>query len=555
MCLSVFLLTMRASLPDSTKFVPRALPPECGFAGTSDLYGLGIRSGIYLQWFTGLIANCYQADSVVGQLDTNTIFLLALFAALANVTAKGSIQAAEVIILLQFCFGFLLTVLSIWGMRVKATYKSQHRFEKSPYFSYLGSSIRSCLASAICFYTAWFWFHGVDKLSRHPCHPVTFLFAPVSAFGGARVFFKIYSIISACIFGSAMVIEIDLFLFNWLFYCFIGFSASSLLLIPRIERLRKEASSTASSSFAILRYLVALFAGVPWIFANTEADAGLSRLQSLALNIVIIWLLAPGEYFFQLLSLAIDLIQLLYRFARATRIIKPSKITEPGPEPGESPIVPGIQSPVPFDFEGISTIGKKSNENLQTRPGVTDPTLPGSSRPFNEPIWPATSQLVSGGVAAGDTGRDQNPGYERKGNFKMGSFKPGVQENSTDMVEEEEHYNGRLRPWIDLIEKAWKTAHESTITSILQQLSIFWFIPSFNLAFIIWSIISIELTLKWNRIDGVYELASVGQLIPFIIGIVGFVKLLRDISVERCELWIYELVLVCSHSFNLEWYC
>jgi len=217
--------------------------------------------------------------------------------------------------------------------------------------------------------------------------------------------------------------------------------------------------------------------------------------------------------------------------------------------------VPGIQSPVPFAFEGISAIERKSNESLQTRPGVTDPILPGSPRPFNEPIWAATSPLVSGGVAVGDTRRDQNSGYERKGNLKMGSSKPGVQENSTGMVEEEEHYNGRLRPWINLIEKAWKTAHESTITSILQQLSIFWFIPLFNLAFIIWSIISIELTLKWNRIDGVYELASVGQLIPFIIGIVGFVKLLRDISVERCELWIYELVLVCSHSFNLEWYC
>src|SRR4051812_25170410 len=61
----------------------RASPSKCsGFEGNPDLYGLGIRVGVYLQWFSGIIAHSFHADSVPDLLGTNTIFLMALFTAL-----------------------------------------------------------------------------------------------------------------------------------------------------------------------------------------------------------------------------------------------------------------------------------------------------------------------------------------------------------------------------------------------------------------------------------------------------------------------------------------
>ena len=34
----------------------------------------------------------------------------------------------------------------------------------------------------------------------------------------------------------------------------------------------------------------------------------------------------------------------------------------------------------------------------------------------------------------------------------------------------------------------------------------------------VWSVISVELSLKWNRVSGVSDIASTGQVIPLVIG-------------------------------------
>jgi len=56
-----------------------------------------------------------------------------------------------------------------------------------------------------------------------------------------------------------------------------------------------------------------------------------------------------------------------------------------------------------------------------------------------------------------------------------------------------------------------------------------------NVICIAWAVLSVELTLAWNNITGVNTLNSTGQLIPFIIGVVGFVRLLYGISVEHSK--------------------
>ena len=55
-----------------------------------------------------LLANHILHEAVPENLGTSTIFLLALFVA-----------TAEIFVLAQFAFGFLFSILSIWGYRTR----------------------------------------------------------------------------------------------------------------------------------------------------------------------------------------------------------------------------------------------------------------------------------------------------------------------------------------------------------------------------------------------------------------------------------------------------
>ncbi|KAL6716375.1 hypothetical protein ACLMJK_005941 [Lecanora helva] len=90
-----------------------------GFQGNTDLYGLGIRIGIYLQWISSLLTNIFLPNAISESLDTNAIFLFALFIAIANATTnQEKLHPAEAFVALQLCFGFLLSVLSVGGARL-----------------------------------------------------------------------------------------------------------------------------------------------------------------------------------------------------------------------------------------------------------------------------------------------------------------------------------------------------------------------------------------------------------------------------------------------------
>lgn len=62
-----------------------------------------------------------------------------------------------------------------------------------------------------------------------------------------------------------------------------------------------------------------------------------------------------------------------------------------------------------------------------------------------------------------------------------------------------------------------------------------WFGLPAGYAVVVWSSISIELTISWNQISGVYILGSTGQLIPFVVGVLGLVRNLHLIAVKVSE--------------------
>lgn len=48
-------------------------------------------------------------------------------------------------------------------------------------------------------------------------------------------------------------------------------------------------------------------------------------------------------------------------------------------------------------------------------------------------------------------------------------------------------------------------------------------------------VIAVELTLRWNAVANVYDVASTGQLIPFVIGLLGLLRALHLTAISAKE--------------------
>ncbi|KAK7535835.1 uncharacterized protein J3D65DRAFT_391410 [Phyllosticta citribraziliensis] len=108
--------TTRSETVNATDEHPRC--PSC--PGNGDLYGLGIRLGIYLQWMSSHILHTVSPASAAATHDANSVFLLAILIALTTGTARQRkwIRAEEAYIVLLVAWGFVGTVVSVTGVRL-----------------------------------------------------------------------------------------------------------------------------------------------------------------------------------------------------------------------------------------------------------------------------------------------------------------------------------------------------------------------------------------------------------------------------------------------------
>ena len=188
---------------------------RCDIEGNSDLYGLGIRLGVYLQLISTLLTNHLLPEALGEAWDANTIFLVAILIAILKSSAQnGAFTSPEAFVMVQLMLAFLLAVFHIsntaWAFfeivsRIlsgtwQVDAKMQDLYSDLGFvrrnISPLGITIRSILALAIASYNVWFWFGGSDALdSGLHCSPMVFLFASVDVHGKARYFFMVFSIL------------------------------------------------------------------------------------------------------------------------------------------------------------------------------------------------------------------------------------------------------------------------------------------------------------------------------------------------------------------------
>jgi hypothetical protein len=150
---------------------------ECGFEGNSDLYGLGIRLGIYMQWLSALIVYGWYPDGRQSLNETYIIFLFAVIVVIIVQTLQVTrTYAIEILILNYIIFGGAYTVL-ITGVRRRHL----DRKKRLSQLQLLSVVSILCACSGYCW---WFWDHGVhddNNFLATPCDTYTmFLFAKVS---------------------------------------------------------------------------------------------------------------------------------------------------------------------------------------------------------------------------------------------------------------------------------------------------------------------------------------------------------------------------------------
>ena len=191
---------------------------ECSLEGNSDVYGLGIRLGVYLQWLVSHIANrAYYARGSIGNLlDTNTVFLSALLVATSLLSIrKDETYAVEIAISLYLMWGTLGSVFSIRGYRTILAPKDKFHMP----FSLLGAQMRANLCLAVSSFSIWFWFAGAKSLKATSCVPYVFFFARVHLLGWARIIYQIASVASALYSGWYILLSFPALVVGMLNVC------------------------------------------------------------------------------------------------------------------------------------------------------------------------------------------------------------------------------------------------------------------------------------------------------------------------------------------------
>ncbi|KAI0122241.1 hypothetical protein F4814DRAFT_408044 [Daldinia grandis] len=165
----------------------------CPIQGKTDLYGLGVRLGLYLQFIAIVLARPsvkYTFKAITGSTIT---FVLANFIVLVKESASKTLFAPEAYLL------FLLLVPQLMVNIINIDIPNEHT---NPH-----GTVALLLWGLFCFYFSWFWWVGLDVLPMSGCEDeFGFFFTKVSLRGWFRTFNKVLWAMS----DIALVITISL---------------------------------------------------------------------------------------------------------------------------------------------------------------------------------------------------------------------------------------------------------------------------------------------------------------------------------------------------------
>ncbi|KAK4100408.1 hypothetical protein N658DRAFT_507921 [Parathielavia hyrcaniae] len=169
-----------ATAPASSQPPPslrhRQRDEECGFAGNSDLYGLGICLGVYLQWISSLVVWAWYPEGSASLMQTYLIFLFAIMiVVLVSTLQDAPLFAGEIVVLTYIVFG------GVYSMIFQTVTRRKARPVAGP-SPIMWLALFSLLGTAGV-YCSWFWLGGLHgHMLPTPCGTHTFFFTKVSVY-------------------------------------------------------------------------------------------------------------------------------------------------------------------------------------------------------------------------------------------------------------------------------------------------------------------------------------------------------------------------------------
>ncbi|UQC88565.1 uncharacterized protein CLUP02_14090 [Colletotrichum lupini] len=187
---------------------------ESGFEGNSDIYGLGVRIGVYLQWCTSILAQNFYEPAVEGMQDANSTYQLAMTCGFMFITSRPSegLKTIEGYIALLFCFAGAC-ISSLQNRSAFSTVLSKNGVGEPPRrrVRTAGDMLLNAIISS---YGIWFLFIGIGKLERTVCQERAFFFTSVALFGWFR-FFLSAGFILGLLVSTLLLVAQAIILISW----------------------------------------------------------------------------------------------------------------------------------------------------------------------------------------------------------------------------------------------------------------------------------------------------------------------------------------------------
>ena len=182
-----------ATQPSNDEAKPSILPREnslpeqqCGFTSNPDILGIGIRIGYYTQAVAVWFANFFLFREAKVLRAVNTLFVLAMFiVSIISACDASNTYAAEMFLLLQIglCLGTI-------GMLDISRYST--RLWK---ISWERLAIKTAMVHAGHSFNVWLWWSGLDNLLETPCGTFMWFVVKADLYGLARTIMKVVSIL------------------------------------------------------------------------------------------------------------------------------------------------------------------------------------------------------------------------------------------------------------------------------------------------------------------------------------------------------------------------
>ncbi|KAH6607686.1 hypothetical protein Trco_003999 [Trichoderma cornu-damae] len=152
--------------------------------GNSDLYGVGVRVGLYAQWIATLLATLFEPRAESTYRIANLIIQWSIFLGLCTQSRPGD-PVVGAVITQYLLFGSLS---SLTGDGIS-------------HFSHFSGIFRIVFYTAVSSYGCWFWFAGIDAMAMPPCPDVAF-FGKATLRGWFRTLGKVVSVVGLvlCVF-------------------------------------------------------------------------------------------------------------------------------------------------------------------------------------------------------------------------------------------------------------------------------------------------------------------------------------------------------------------